>query len=113
MRGIVFEFLHARTEPLVGIVVIVRDARAKNIQEGETRMLDTLLDQLGEVFLLTAESSRDEGGPCGQCQRNRIHRSFDVTERHALGFHADAAGWRRLARGEAIRSEEHTSELQS
>src|SRR5882762_5525843 len=102
MGGTVLELLHARTEPLVGIVVIVGDARAKNIQEGETWVLDALLDQLGEVLLFTTESSRDERRSCGQSQRNRIHGSFDISERHALGLHANAAGWRRLACGKAI-----------
>src|ERR1700739_4804439 len=51
MSGVILEFLHARTKPLVGIVVVVGDAWAENIQEGEARMLDALLDQLGEMFL--------------------------------------------------------------
>src|SRR5256886_16501578 len=44
MRGIVFELLHAGTEPLVCIVVVVCDAGAEDVQEREARMLDALLD---------------------------------------------------------------------
>src|SRR6202008_2334269 len=36
VRGIVFELLHTRTEPLVGVVMVVGDARAEHIQERET-----------------------------------------------------------------------------
>src|SRR5258708_6836694 len=102
MRGIVLEFFYARTEPLVSIVVIVGHARAEDIQEGESRMLDPLLDQLGEMISLTTEATRHERRSRGQCQRNRIDRRLDVAKRHALGLHANAASWRSLACGQAI-----------
>src|ERR1700675_3184970 len=48
VRGIVprvvFEFPYARTEPLVGVVVIVGYARAEDIQERKPFMLNALLD---------------------------------------------------------------------
>ena len=65
-------------------------------------MLDALLDQFGEMFLLAAEAARNERRTCGQGQRNRVDRRFDVTEGHAFCLHADAAGWRRLAGGQSI-----------
>src|SRR4029077_15234695 len=99
MRGGILELLHTRTEPLVGIVVIVGDAGAEDIQERESWMLDALLDQLGEMLLLGAVTARDEGGACGQGEGNGINRCFDVAEGHAFRLHADAAGWRSLAGG--------------
>src|SRR5438876_10110473 len=60
MPGIILELFHAWTEPLIGIVVIVSDARAEDIQERKTRMLDPLFDQFGEMLLLAAESARNE-----------------------------------------------------
>src|SRR6266853_3462435 len=54
------------------------------------------------MLLLAAVAARNERRSRGESQRNRIHGSFDVTERHALGLHANAAGWRRLACGKAI-----------
>ncbi len=68
VSGIVLELLDARLEPLVGIVVIVCDTRAKDVQKREALVFDTLLDQLGKVFLLGAVTAGDEGGPSGQCQ---------------------------------------------
>ncbi len=70
VSGVVLELLHARLEPLVGIVMIVRDARAEDVQKREALMLDALLDQLGELLLLGAVTAGDEGGPGGQGQRN-------------------------------------------
>src|SRR6266404_777341 len=102
MRGVVLEFFHARAEPLVGIVVIVGDAGAENVQERESRMLDTLLNQLGEMLLFGAVTARDEGSARGQSQGNGINRRFDVAKGHAFRLHADATGWRRLAGGQAV-----------
>src|SRR5438046_2543334 len=102
MSGILFELLHTRTEPLVRIVVIVSHARAEDVQEREARMLDALLDQLGQMLLLAAETARNERRSGCQGQRNGIDRRFDVAERHAFRFHADAAGWRGLARGQTV-----------
>ena len=92
VNGVLLELLHARTEPLVGIVVIISDARAEDVQEGEALVQDTLLDQLRQVLLFTAETAGDEGGACGQRQGNGIDRCFDVAEGHAFRLHADAAG---------------------
>src|ERR1700674_2238692 len=36
VRWIVFELFHARAEPLVGVVMVVGDARAADVQERET-----------------------------------------------------------------------------
>ena len=60
--GIVFELLHARTEPLEGVVLVVGDAGAEDVEEREALVLDGLLDQFGEVLLLAAEAAGDEGG---------------------------------------------------
>src|SRR5437879_8954063 len=102
MPGIVLELFHAWTEPLIGIVVVVGHAWAEDVQEREARMLDALLDQFGQMLLLSAEAARNERCSGGEGQRNRIDRIFDITERHAFRLHANAAGWRRLAGGQAI-----------
>ena len=99
---VVLELFHPRTEPLVSIIVIVCDAGAEDIQERETPVLDALLDQFCEVLLFAAEAASDEGGPSGQSQRNGVNRRFDVAEGHAFRLHADAAGGRGLACGEAV-----------
>src|SRR5204862_7338926 len=65
VTSVIFKLLHARTEPLVGIVVIIRDAGAEDVQERESRMLDTLLDQFREVLLLGAVTAGNERGACG------------------------------------------------
>src|SRR5712692_6909506 len=65
IRGVVLELFHARTEPLISIVVIVGDTRAENVQERKPRMLNSLLDQLSKMFLLGAVSTRHEGGARG------------------------------------------------
>src|SRR6267378_1122967 len=62
VSGVVLEFLHARTEPLIRIVVIVGDAGTEDIEEREALVLDTLLDQFGEMLLLAAETASDESG---------------------------------------------------
>src|SRR5580658_1292110 len=49
--GVVLELLQPWTEPLVGIVVIVGDAGAEDVQERESLVLDPVLDQLGEMLL--------------------------------------------------------------
>src|SRR3954471_878141 len=53
---VVFELFHSRPEPLVGIVMVVSDAWAEDIDEGEAFVLDALLDEVGEVLLFAAES---------------------------------------------------------
>src|SRR6201987_5642587 len=72
VRGIVprvvFEFLHARTEPLVRIVVVVGNARAEDIQEREALVLDALLDQIRQVFLFGTEAAGDECGSGSESQ---------------------------------------------
>src|SRR5258708_38760623 len=65
IRGVVLELLHPRTEPLVGVVKIIRDARAEDVQEREAFVLNPLLDQFREVLLLAAETASDESGACG------------------------------------------------
>src|SRR3989449_148445 len=99
---VILELLHARTEPLISIIVIIGDTRAEDIQERETLVLYALFDQLCEVLLLATEAARDEGGPGGQGERNGVHWRFDVTEGHAFRFHADPAGGRGLASREAV-----------
>src|SRR6266699_7243008 len=69
---VVLEFLHTRTKPLVSVVMVIGDARAEDVQEREARMLDALLDQLGEMLLLGAVAARNEGRSRGSRQRNRI-----------------------------------------
>src|SRR5579872_2369374 len=66
--GVLLKFLHPRTKPLVGIVVVVRHARAEDIQERKALMPDALLDKYGEVLLFPAETPGDKRGPCGQSQ---------------------------------------------
>src|ERR1035437_3556628 len=44
VRSIALELFHARAEPLVGIVLVVGDARAEDIEERETLVPDALLD---------------------------------------------------------------------
>src|SRR5260370_7972126 len=97
MRGVVFELLHARTEPLVGIVMIIRDARTEDIQERKPWMLDTLLDQLREMFLLPAEAARDQRSACGESRGNGIYSPFHATQLHALRFHPDPPRCRPLS----------------
>src|SRR5579864_7407113 len=52
----VLEFLYARTEPLVGVVVVVGYARTEDIQERKPFMLNALLDQFSQVFLFRAKA---------------------------------------------------------
>src|SRR4029077_2547592 len=94
VSGVVLEFLHARTEPLVSIVVIIGDAGAEDIEERESLVHDTLLDQFGEMLLFAAEAAGDKSGACGESERNGVNRSLDVAEGHAFGFHSEAAGGR-------------------
>src|SRR5437899_4019427 len=65
-------------------------------------MLDTLLNELGEVLLLAAEAAGDEGGAGRQSKGDGIHWRLDVAEWHALGLHADAAGGGGLAGRQAV-----------
>src|SRR5215469_8187831 len=66
VSGFFLQLFHARTVPLVGVVMVVRDAGAEDVQKGEASMFDTLLDQLSEMLLLAAVTPGDEGGPSGQ-----------------------------------------------
>src|SRR5229473_2028562 len=49
--GIVFKFFDSGAEPLEGVVVVVGDTGAEDVDEGEAFVLDGSLDQLGEMFL--------------------------------------------------------------
>src|SRR5258708_30760797 len=52
---VVLELFHARTEPLVIIIVIIFETGAENIQEREPLVLNALLVRLCEVLLLGSE----------------------------------------------------------
>ena len=99
---VIFQFFDARAEPLEGVVVIVGDAGTEDVEEGEAFVFDGSLDEFGEVFLVGAESARDERRPGGEGERDGIDGGVDVAEGHALGLHADAAGGRGLSGGEAV-----------
>src|SRR5882762_612008 len=80
MRGIVLELFYARTEPLISIVVIVGDARAENIQEGEARMLDSLQKHLTELIKQGIEhpgfSFLDVFSPCVTYNHDNTYQWF-------------------------------------
>src|SRR5438270_9560395 len=99
---ILFQLLHARTEPLISIVVVVGDARAEHVEEGKAFVLDSLLDELGQVLLLAAEAASNKSGPGCQRDRDRIDRGLDAAKGHALSLHSKAAGGRCLPGGEAV-----------
>ena len=82
--------------------MIVGDAGAEHVDEGEALVLQALLDQLGQVVLLAAEAAGNEGGAGGDGQRDRIDRRLDVAVRRALRLHPNPAGGRGLACGQPV-----------
>ena len=47
---IVLELFHPRPEPLVGVVVVVGDAGAEDVDQGEALVLNALFDQFSKCF---------------------------------------------------------------
>src|SRR5262249_47706658 len=92
MSRIVFQLLHPRSEPLVGVVVVISDAGAEDIEKGKTLVQNALPDQFCQVLLLATKAAGNESRPSGQSHRNRVDWRFDVAERHAFRLHTDAAG---------------------
>jgi len=66
-----------------------------------SRMLDSLLDQFGENALFALKPRANERRSAASA-REWDDRSFDVAEGHAFRLHANAAGWRSLAGGQAV-----------
>src|SRR5215813_6991941 len=60
ISAIVFQFLHSRPEPLIGVVVVIGDARAEHIQKRKTLVQNALLDQFRQVLLLAAKATGNE-----------------------------------------------------
>ena len=82
--------------------MVVSHARAEDIDERESFVLQPLLDELGQVFLFAAESASNKCCTRGQSHRDGIDRRLDAAVRCALGLHADGTGGRDLARGQAV-----------
>ena len=59
--GVILELLQPRTKPLIRVVKVVRNTRTEHVQEGKTLVLNTLLDQIRELFLVTAAVNRVRG----------------------------------------------------
>src|SRR5580698_3980327 len=73
---IVFQFLDSWPKPLESIVMVVGHAWAKDIEKGKTFMLNRPLDQLSQVLLLSAETTRDKGRSGRKGKRDRVHWSI-------------------------------------
>src|SRR5215813_9796566 len=92
VRTIFLKLFHPWTEPLVGVVVVISDAGTKDIKEREAFVLDALLDELREMLLFAAETSRNECSTGSQSERDGIDWRFDASKRHAFRLHAETAG---------------------
>src|SRR5260370_5940880 len=99
-RRVVFELFHTGAEPLVSVVVVIGDARAEDIQERKSFMLNALLDQIRQMLLFSAVPAGNERGSGGESQRNWIHRRLDVSNGHAFRLHTETAGVSGLGVGE-------------
>src|SRR6266566_3190170 len=62
---VILDFFHARPIPLVGIVVVIGYARTEYIQKRKAFVLDALLDQVGEMLLIAAETARHKSSASG------------------------------------------------
>src|SRR5262249_5844567 len=94
-----FENFHARIKPLVGVVLVVSDARTENVHQREAVMLNGALEHCDHVFLFAAERARYVGGTANDCHRDWIYRVLNASVRRALGFHSLDARGRTLAGG--------------
>src|SRR5579864_87316 len=65
IRGVFLKLFHPWSKPLVSVVMIIGDARAEDVQEREAFVLNAVLDEFREVFLLAAEAASNESGACG------------------------------------------------
>src|SRR5436190_11689 len=93
------EYFHARIKPLVGVVLVVSDARTENVHQREALVLNGALEHFNHVFLFAAERARHIGGTANDCHRDRIDRVLNASVRRALCFHSLDAGGRALAGG--------------
>src|SRR5262249_53418835 len=89
-------------EEVVGVVVVVRDARAEGVDEGEAPVQQAPLDQLDQVLLLTREAAGDGRRAGRDRQRGRVDRVLDATEGRALRVHPLDAGRRELTGGQPV-----------
>src|SRR5213596_4301052 len=94
-----FENLYSRIKPLVGVVLVVSDARTENVHQREALVLNGALEYFDHVFLFAAERARYVGGTANDCHRDRIDRVLNASVRRALGFHSLDARGRALAGG--------------
>src|SRR4030095_7529052 len=91
-----FENFHAGIKPLIGVVLVVSDARTENIHQREAFVLNGAFEHFDHVFLLAAESARYVSGTANDCHRDRINRVLNASVRRALGLHSLDAGRRTL-----------------
>src|SRR5205809_537942 len=82
------EYFHARIKPLVGIVLVVGDARTENIHQREAFVLNGTLEHFYHVFLLAAEGALHVIGTANDCHRDLIDWVFYASFWPALGFHS-------------------------
>src|ERR1700757_5064598 len=97
-----FENLYSRIKPLVGVVLVVSDARTENVYQREALVLDGALEHFDHVFLFTAEGARHVSGTANDGHRDRIDRVLNASVRRALGLHSLDACGRDLAGGQTV-----------
>src|SRR5213080_3877177 len=82
--------------------MVVSDTRTEDIDEGKPLVLESLFDQLREVFRFSAEAASYKCCSGRESQRYGIDRLFNVAVRHRLRLHSLAAGRRSLTGGETV-----------
>src|SRR4029077_3474308 len=102
VMALFFENFHARIKPLVGVVLVVSDARTENVHEREALVLNGALEHFDHVFLFAAESARHISGTANDCHRDRINRVLNASVWRTLGLHSLDAGGRALGGGSIV-----------
>src|SRR5207302_2075142 len=90
------EYFYARIKPLVGVVLVVSDARTEHVHQREAFVLNGALEHFDHVFLFAAEGAGHVGRAANNRHRDRVDRVLDAAVRRALGLHALDAGGRAL-----------------
>src|SRR5881296_1813760 len=100
---LLLQIVDALSEEIVRVDLVVCNAGRHAIDEGESVVLDAVLDEFGHALHVPAEGPRHVRGPRGKREGDGIHRILDdALDRSGLRLHSLLRGRARLARRESV-----------